>query len=135
MSEPIFLDTNVLIYAVDAAHPEKHRRARHLMVSHAAQLMISTQVLVEYHAVCTSKLGLTASDIERDLSELSALRVLPTDSRSVTAAARLAAQAGLSIYDALIAEAAIRGGCRSLMTEDADLLSAELDLAVENPFA
>jgi predicted nucleic acid-binding protein len=58
MTEPVFVDTNVWVYAVDAADPDK--RARALAVTTSGpdrQIVISTQVLTEFYSVVTRKLG------------------------------------------------------------------------------
>ena len=57
MSGPDFLDTNVLVYAYDANHPEKQRVARQLLKSGiAGKAVISTQVLAEFAATLLHKI-------------------------------------------------------------------------------
>ncbi len=135
MSELFFCDTNVLVYAADSASAEKQERAQHLLRSHSSQLVISTQVLLEYASACTRKLGITPEQTTRLLASLSQIRTAGADRESVQQAARMSESTGLSIYDAMIVEAAQRMRCGTLFTEDAALLAADLDITVSNPFA
>lgn len=50
-----FLDTNVLVYAVDNAEPSKQKTARELM-SMTNDIVISAQVLNEFYVTITRKL-------------------------------------------------------------------------------
>jgi predicted nucleic acid-binding protein len=54
-----FFDTNVLIYAVDAAASDKRRKALALWKKHvaASTAVISLQVMQEYYNTATRKLG------------------------------------------------------------------------------
>lgn len=131
----VFLDTNVLVYVQDPRDPVKQERARHLLETHRAELSISAQVLIEYAAVCIRRLGLPAEHVRRDIENYCVLPVANTDGKAVVAAAEIADRNGLSIYDGLIVEAAQRMSCDVLFTEDASLLSADLEIDVVNPFA
>lgn len=57
-----FLDTNVLAYQFGDGSPEKQVRAREKFVAETADAVISTQVMIELHAVLTRKLGRTRAD-------------------------------------------------------------------------
>lgn len=63
MSERSFRDTNVLIYIDDHASPDKQRVALDLVDRAFAQRsgVVSTQVLQEYFAAATRKLGVDAA--------------------------------------------------------------------------
>ena len=54
-----FFDTNLLIYADDASVPEKQSNAIRLITDHQRQgsFVISLQVIQEYFAAATNKLG------------------------------------------------------------------------------
>jgi predicted nucleic acid-binding protein len=58
MTDPVFVDTNILIYCRDASEAEKQQRAmewmRHLWTTRSGRLSI--QVLQEFYAVVTGKL-------------------------------------------------------------------------------
>ncbi len=131
----VFADSNVLIYAIDDSDQTKRQRARHLLEQHWSQLVISTQVMLEFHAVCSRNDGIHSSAISESLKDFAALDVIPADARAVLTATSIADQIGLSTSDAMIVEAATRGGCELLVTEDAQLLAADLPLEARNPFA
>mgnify|MGYP001604525162 CR=1 FL=1 len=58
MTEPIFVDTNVWVYTVDAADPVKRERAlKAIAPALGRDLVVSTQVLAEFYAVVTRKLA------------------------------------------------------------------------------
>lgn len=58
MSGNVFLDTNVLVYANDAAEPDKQQIARKLLtdVLHAENGVISVQVLSEFWVTVKRKI-------------------------------------------------------------------------------
>ncbi|MGV9857281.1 PIN domain-containing protein [Gordonia sp. NPDC003425] len=113
----IFLDTNLIAYQFDDSLPDKQARAREAFIASATEAVISTQVLIELHSVLTRKLGRTRADAARVLDTLP-LDVVAADAELVRVAARTAATHELSIFDAMIVEAAVRGGCDELWTED-----------------
>ena len=58
MTEPLFVDTNVWVCAVDAADPAKRERALEVIApTRGRELVLSTQVLTEFYAVVTRKLA------------------------------------------------------------------------------
>jgi len=59
MSDRIFLDTNVLVYAQDSGVPTKQRKSRDLItqLADSGNGVISTQVMQEFFVAATRKLG------------------------------------------------------------------------------
>lgn len=59
MSDRIFVDTNVLVYAYDRSEPEKQRRALEMLdrLAVTGAGMISTQVLSEFFVAVTKKIA------------------------------------------------------------------------------
>ena len=59
MSDEMFFDTNVLVYACDAGAPAKRKKASSLLAEHAmaGEVVISTQVLQEFYVTVTRKLS------------------------------------------------------------------------------
>lgn len=129
----VFLDTNVLAYQFDDSFAEKQARARELFVEHADGAVISTQVMIELHAVLTRKLGRSKEDATRVLAAVE-LDIVATDAELVRRAAETASAHDLSIFDALILEAAARAGCEELLTEDLGHGSVLRGVRVVNPF-
>jgi len=59
MSDRIFVDTNVLVYAYDRSEPEKQRRALEMLdrLAVTGAGMISTQILSEFFVAVTQKIA------------------------------------------------------------------------------
>jgi predicted nucleic acid-binding protein len=119
---PVFVDTNVLVYARDRADQRKHERAaewmRHLWS--AGEGRLSIQVLQEYYATTTRKLepGLSLEAARADVRDLVAWRPVQIDPGALEAAWSIQDRFGLSFWDSLIVAAAHIAGCGVLLTED-----------------
>jgi predicted nucleic acid-binding protein len=126
---PIFVDTNVLVYARDASDMRKHARASewiaHLWKTEEGRL--SLQVLHEYYVTTTRKLrpGLSRADARADIEDLLAWRPVELDTWMLGPAWSLEDRFGLSFWDSLIVAAASVAGCEVLLSED---LQHEMDL-------
>ncbi|MFT4201352.1 PIN domain-containing protein [Gordonia sp. (in: high G+C Gram-positive bacteria)] len=129
----VFLDTNVFAYLYDETAEEKRRVAAEVLENHAADAVISTQVLIELHAVLT-RIGLSREHAARVLDAIE-IDVVTTDEHLVRRAATTAAEHQLSIFDALILEAAASSGCEELWTEDLAAGSTLRGVRIVNPFA
>ncbi len=134
MSDLVFVDTNVFAYALDGSDIAKQARAREVIHERRRSIVVSTQVLIELYAVCTRKLGMTRTHARAAVEPLGGFPVIDSDRALVLQAMALAEQAQLSIFDAAIACAAQRAGCRTLLTEDLNAGQAFDGLVVENPF-
>ncbi len=139
MTDLVFVDTNVLIYRVDHADPEKQRRAESwlgtLWSGHNGRL--SFQVLQEFYTTATRKLdpALDREAARTIVRSLLAWQPVPVDARVVEGAWAVEERYGLSWWDALIVSAAQVADCRYLLTED---LQSGQDLGqveVVDPFA
>jgi predicted nucleic acid-binding protein len=135
---PVFVDTNVLVYARDASEPEKQPQAAawidHLWRTRTGR--VSFQVLQEYYAVTTRKLepGLTPEQARADVRDLLAWRPVLVGTDLLEAGWSVEDRFRLSCWDALIVAAARTAGCEYLLTEDLQH-GAELEgLRVVSPF-
>ena len=138
MTEPTFVDTNVWVYAVDAADPDKRRRALEVTAPGPGRdLVISTQVLTEFYAVVTRKLAVPVSmeEAESMVGQLSMLPVVAIDASLVVSAIAGSRSWNISIWDALIIRAAETAGCRRVLSEDLADGATYGSVVVENPFA
>lgn len=137
MSGKAFLDTNVLVYLFDKESPAKQRRARAVLEAEGSSAAVSTQVLQEFYVTVTRKLGhpMPERDAEAAVRELAALEVVPVDGPLVLSGIARSRKDRLSLWDALIVEAALQGGCRRLLTEDLQDRRRFGALHVENPFS
>jgi predicted nucleic acid-binding protein len=120
MSAPIFVDTNVLLYAADTADPEKHRAAAawRLDLWRSRRGRVSYQVLQEFYVQALRKSPQSADAAEAEVRDLFAWDPVVVDARVVEAAWRLRKRFSLSFWDALIVGAAQAAGCPHLLTED-----------------
>ena len=128
----IFLDTNIVLYALDA---DKTKRlvAWTLLF---AKPVISLQVLNECSNVLIRKRQQSAKETAITLEYLLAfIRLEPSDVATVRAAWRLQARYQFSYYDSLILAAALAAGCATLYSEDMQHGQIiEGRLTITNPF-
>lgn len=137
MTDRVFLDTNVLVYVFDRDAPAKQRRARDLLERHRNAIVLSTQVLQEFYVTVTRKLGrpLPEADAEATVRDLTVFDVVALDTDLVLRGIARARANRLSIWDALVIEAALTRGCTTLLSEDLQAGRRFGPLRVENPFA
>jgi predicted nucleic acid-binding protein len=101
------------------------------------QLVVSTQVLLEFYAVATRKLTrpLDHATAQRALERLLGFRLVAPSPRAVVDATELSDVHGISIWDALIVRAARVAACDRILTEDLSDGSVIAGIRIENPFA
>lgn len=135
----VFVDTNLWVYRLDQREPDKSRFIsgwlRELARTH--DIVISTQILIEFRSVLTRKLkpAFSAEDTREALNALAAFEVVAANANLVMDAHALAVSEQLSWFDALIAEAALRSGCSVLYSEDfthGQMIGGTLP--IQNPF-
>jgi len=138
MTAPAFLDTNVLVYLFANEDPERQQVAEHLYLQTAADgsTVISTQVLEEFYSVATGNMRSVIEPVTAllALQEFAEHHVVQVTPQTVMKAASRSASDQLSIWDALIVEAALAGGCRTLYSEDFQHGRAFGPLRVVDPF-
>ena len=130
-----FFDTNVLVYADDAAGPGKQGRAIDLIAEHrrARTGVLSLQVLQEYFVTVTRKLHVDAAVARRKVELLAEFDVAAPEVADILAAIDLHRLHGFSFWDALIVRAAKQTGCSVLLSEDMQERTID-GLQVVNPF-
>jgi predicted nucleic acid-binding protein len=136
MSGLAFFDTNVLIYADDASAPQKQERAISLIAQHQRQnsSVLSLQVLQEYFAAATRKLGVAAETAQRKVEILARGKVVRFTERDVIASIELHRLNRISFWDAMIVHAARAANCSVLYSEDLGHGSILAGVLVQNPF-
>ncbi|MDA8067049.1 MAG: PIN domain-containing protein [Actinomycetota bacterium] len=133
--EIAFLDTNVLVYTVDAAEPEKQARARELLRSPPVRgYAISAQVLSEFFSVATRRLGIAPADAREGVRRFVPLCRTAVDAELVRDAIELHVEASVSYWDALILAAAARLRCALVFSEDLGDGQVIGGVRVINPF-
>ncbi|MGI8726235.1 MAG: PIN domain-containing protein [Solirubrobacterales bacterium] len=132
-----FVDTNVFVYALDDAEPDKRDRARSLLAEEHEAAVVSTQVLGELYVTATRKLEkpLRKAEAREAISWLSELPVVAVDAGLVDRAAEISDLSQLSYWDGLIIAAAESSGCERLLSEDLSDGQVIAGVRIENPFA
>lgn len=137
MTDLVFVDTNVWVYAVDADEPAKQALARVVLdPARSGRLVTSAQVLGEFYVTVTRKFerAIAVDVADRMVERMARLPVVPIDADRVRAAIDAARTWGISYWDALILESARAAGCSRLLTEDLADGATYGGVVVENPF-
>lgn len=133
-----FVDTNILLYAYDAAAGERHEAASALVdrLWRERRGAISVQVLQEFYVNATGKVRKTidpevAVDTLKSLVRWRVHSPLPDD---VIAAAILSQRHRLSFWDAMIVRSAAELRCETLWSEDLNDGQVIEGVQLSNPF-
>jgi predicted nucleic acid-binding protein len=116
MPAKVFLDTNILIYAVAQDDP-RAARAEELL---AAGGVIGVQMLNEFVSVARRKLRMPWVEVNEAVEAILVLCPSPVPITLATHSEgrKIAEEYGFNIYDALVAAAAMQAGCGTLYSED-----------------
>jgi predicted nucleic acid-binding protein len=135
---PAFFDTNVLVYVFANEDPKKQHVAERLYMERCADGsgVVSTQVLQEFYSVATATMKKVVHPATGRLAvqEFTMQHVVQMTPALVLKAIDRGVADHLAIWDALIVEAALAGGCRTLYSEDFQHGRAFGPLRVVNPF-
>jgi predicted nucleic acid-binding protein len=120
MNAEVFVDTNVVLYAVSSAPKEAGRAQAARRILGEEDFGLSTQVLSEFFVNATRKIATPLSDQEalEFVEILCAAPVVAVDVDIVVQAVGFKARYGLSYWDAAIIAAAHALGATTLYTED-----------------
>jgi predicted nucleic acid-binding protein len=131
-----FFDTNVLVYADDASSPDKQNKAIALFTEHLRRgtAVVSLQVLQEYFAAATRKLGIAPDIAQQKVETIAQARVVRFDANDIIAAIELHRLTHISFWDALIVQAARCAGAAVLYSEDLQTGAVLGKVRVVNPF-
>ncbi|HTL31609.1 MAG TPA: PIN domain-containing protein [Kofleriaceae bacterium] len=139
MSERVFIDTNVFVYA-DDPNPKsgaKRERARAVLspLISSRRAVVSTQILQEYFNAATKKLAKSAERARWRVEAMARLEVVVIRPELVLAAIDLHRLHSLSLWDALVIASAAAGNCARLLTEDLQHGQTISGVLIENPFS
>jgi predicted nucleic acid-binding protein len=136
MSGLAFFDTNILIYADDFSEPRKQEKAIALIANHQREgtLILSLQVLQEYYAAATRKLGVDAALAQKKVEILAGGKVVRFTESDVIAAIELHRLNRISFWDAMILHAARLAKAAILFSEDLGNGSVLAGVTIRNPF-
>ena len=120
MSDEVFLDSNVLLYASSNAPQDLRKRELAEKLILQQRFALSAQVLQEYIANALKKpvLGISEANIDAALELAAMVRVQPITHEIVVSAVILRRRYGLSQWDATILAAASALGCGTVYSED-----------------
>jgi predicted nucleic acid-binding protein len=118
--EPVFLDTNVLLYAIDTADPEKQRAGRRWLAGcwETGRARTSWQVLNEFYVNATRKLGRPTREARALVETYAQWMPAGVGLGLVRRAWEWTDSAGVPYWDALILAASEASGCGYLLSED-----------------
>ena len=136
--DKVFLDSNVLVYAHDVSAGAKHEIAKATVEDlwERRSGVLSSQVLQEWFVNVTGKIRrpVAVSTAREIVEALLSWEVVVNDGSSVLAAVDIHERLGFSFWDALIVQAALKGGASRLLTEDLTHGQKVDGLRIEDPF-
>jgi len=133
---PVFVDSNVLLYAVDEANPRKQEAARNWRAElwKNRRGRVSFQVLGEFYVNAVRKRPAAREEARAEVRDLLTWSPVVADAALLERGWRLQDRYGLSYWDALIVAAAKAALCRYLLTEDLQAGQKLDGIEVVNPF-
>src|SRR5437588_7550042 len=132
-----FVDTNILIYAIDSRSPDKKERADLWLreLGHRNLVVLSPQSLNEFYSVATVRIGLPRNTVTRQRTEQLAMWcTAPLDTEVTRAAWRIEDETGYRFFDCLLITSAFRAGCNYFRSEDLQHERRVGELTILNPF-
>jgi predicted nucleic acid-binding protein len=120
MAAPVFVDSNVFLYAMDEADPKKQQAARNWRAELWKNRLgrISFQVLSEFYVNAVRKRPGARDEARAEVRDLLAWNPLTTDAALVEQGWKIHDRYQLSYWEALIVAAAKASACGYLLTED-----------------
>ncbi len=134
---PIFVDTNILIYAHDRRDTVKQRAAQAWLTRcwRERSGRISVQVLNEFYVNVVRIMGERfKAQARSEIHHLLVWQPWPIDSTTLETAWSVADEASISHWDSLIVAAAIHQGCDLLLSEDMQHARVIEGVRIVNPF-
>lgn len=138
MTERVFVDTIVLVYAHDRDSGGKHEVAERLLrrLWPENSGVVSPQVLQEFYVTTARKITCRlAHEAARRIVNTYTAWCVETSAADILTAFRIEDEAGISFWDALIVASAARAGATRLVTEDLNAGQIIAGIQIENPFA
>jgi predicted nucleic acid-binding protein len=137
MSDRVFVDTNILIYAYDRMAAEKRDKALDVIkrLWNQGNGVLSTQVLQEFYVNVTKKITHPLSKVKaRSIIETYLVwRIEMIRPEHVLLASEIQERHQLSFWDAMIVISAIQSGAKMIFTEDLNHGQLIEGVIIENP--
>ncbi|MBV9183515.1 MAG: PIN domain-containing protein [Acidobacteria bacterium] len=133
-----FVDTNVLVYALDASAGVKRTGAAQLLerLWETGTGCVSVQVLQEFFVAITRKVPqpLSIEEAAERLREFGGWKTFVPTVPDVLAAVALHRESQITFWDAMVVQAAAELGCHLLWTEDLNDGQSLRKVRIRNPF-
>lgn len=116
----VFFDTNILVYSVDEADPQKREIALSLIAKHAIakDAAISAQVLQEFYVASTRRLGINPIEARQLVKDFQMFELVQVTPGIIDEAIDRSILDQISFWDGLILSAAKLSRCEKLYSED-----------------
>lgn len=138
MTGRLFVDTNILIYALDPADPEKRQVSADLLrqTIRTRTLTLSPQSLNECYRVLTQRRKLMPiAQARAYIATLAPWAIAPLDAKTTERAFAIEDELGSSWWDSLILASAIQAQCRLFVSEDLQTGREIAGMRIASPFA
>jgi predicted nucleic acid-binding protein len=138
MSDRIFVDSNILIYAHDVDAKSKREVARSVLGELWSQRtgVLSLQVLQEFYVNVTRKISSPLpKPVARMVVNSYAVWCVETTPAEISTAFRIEDESRIGFWDALIVASAAKSGASRILSEDLNAGQTIAGIRIENPFA
>ena len=135
-AERFTLDTNILVYAVDAREGRKRELARRIIeAAIGLDCPLALQVVGEFYVAAAAKLKLDAKDAAaRAIQLIAGFDTFVYSVHAVRAALEEAPKGRFSYWDGVLLASAAEAGCTTIFSEDMADGARFGSIAVSNPF-
>jgi len=133
-----FLDTNILVYAVDRSDEAKNAKAVSVLQAALRQrnsYAISVQCLTEFANVAMRKIGMAPDAVLDFVRMFRNITTVVPECELVVRGVEIKALYGIQFYDAMVVAAAERAKAREIWTEDLNAGQRYCGMLAVNPFA
>lgn len=136
MTAAIFVDTNVLLYALDAGDRKKQQAAQAWRTElwRSRRGRVSFQILQEFYVKATQKWPASRDDARAEVQDLLAWDPVTIDAKVMENGWRIQDRYRFSFWDALVVSAAKTASCEYLLTEDLQAGQEVDGIMIVNPF-
>jgi predicted nucleic acid-binding protein len=138
MTEKVFIDSNIFIYAYTDDDEQKHSIARDLLRNSVLnnEIILSVQILNEFYSVMT-KYKYPHNEIKSCLNEImEQVKVMPIELETIKQCLFIKEKYCYSWWDSLVLVSALENDCAILYSEDLQHEQIiENKLRITNPFA
>ncbi|UTC63095.1 PIN domain-containing protein [Treponema sp. OMZ 787] len=132
----IFIDTNILVYALDNRDNDKMNKARNILrkVIYENKPVISAQVINEFYVAATKKLSIDKNLIKTIVHNFKNMEIIASDLQLTENAIKISIESQISFWDSLIIAAAEKADCKLIISEDLNSGQKYQDISLINPF-